>query len=120
MKILTPGKNPGIREWSDEITCTGAGNGNHGCGAVLLVSKSDLYMGASHARDETTNYVMFMCPQCGAETDLWNGDRPNSQFKLPRSEFKDLGSRSDTGVKRARERIKAGLPYCPPHQTPED
>lgn len=43
MRTLDPG--PGAPEqWSKECRCTGAGNGDQGCQALLLVEWSDLYL----------------------------------------------------------------------------
>lgn len=74
MKVLKPGN--GQTEWSIESTCTGSGNGGGGCGALLLVSKSDLYRTSSSCRDETTYFTTFKCPCCGVETDLPDGKVP--------------------------------------------
>lgn len=68
MKVLEPGRPQ--KGWSTEATCTGAGNGKGGCGAKLLVEQTDLFRTASHARDETTCYITFRCPECGVNTDL--------------------------------------------------
>ena len=68
MKVITPGRPQ--KGWSQEVTCTGAGNGNGGCKAVLLVEQTDLYLTQSHARDETDTFVTFMCSECGVETDM--------------------------------------------------
>lgn len=82
MKVLKPGN--GQTEWSIEATCTGSGNGGGGCGAVLLVSRSDLYRTSSHCRDETTNYTTFKCPCCKVETDLPDSKVP---YQIRRSLF---------------------------------
>lgn len=68
MKILEPGREQ--QGWSTEAVCTGAGNGNGGCGAKLLVEQSDLFRTESHARDETTTYTTFECAACKVWTDL--------------------------------------------------
>ena len=68
MKVLEPGRPQA--GWSKEVVCTGAGNGNGGCHAKLLVEEADLYQTESQARDETTSYVTMMCSCCGVETDL--------------------------------------------------
>jgi hypothetical protein len=69
VKILKPG-NPGQTSWAKEYTCTGAGNGGGGCGAVLLVEKDDVFVTASHCRDETDYFNTFKCAQCGVRTDI--------------------------------------------------
>ena len=68
MKVITPGRPQ--NGWAQEFTCTGAGNGNGGCGAVLLVEQCDLYQTSSSCRDETDYYTTFQCSECGVETDI--------------------------------------------------
>jgi len=68
MKVLKKGRPQ--KGWSKELKCTGRGNGGGGCGALLLVSKSDLYCTVSCALHETDYYVTFCCPCCGVETDV--------------------------------------------------
>lgn len=68
MKVLKKGRPQ--KGWSIEMTCTGAGNGNGGCGALLLVSEDDIYETQSHCRDETDYYRTFNCPECGVRTDI--------------------------------------------------
>ena len=69
MKILKPGSIERAK-WSKEITCTGRGNGGHGCGAVLLVEEGDLYYTRCHVRDEVDVFVTFTCGFCGRKNDL--------------------------------------------------
>lgn len=69
MKIISEGRPQ--KGWSKEYTCTGAGNGGGGCGAVLLVSQEDFYH--THHYDYGGGhdvYTTFMCPCCGVETDV--------------------------------------------------
>jgi hypothetical protein len=69
MKVLKKGRKQ--TGWSKEFTCTGKGKGGGGCGAVLLVSKSDLY--ATHSYDHGgghDTYTTFKCPECKVETDV--------------------------------------------------
>jgi len=68
MKIITPGRKQ--NGWSKECICTGFGNGDGGCRAVLLVEQADLYKTYSHCRDETDEYTTFKCSACGVETDI--------------------------------------------------
>lgn len=69
MKVLKKGRPQ--RGWSSEFTCTGAGNGNGGCGARLLVSEYDLYRtSSSHYDGSTDYYITFSCAECGVETDV--------------------------------------------------
>lgn len=81
MKVLKAGT-----PWGKEVECTGAGNGNVGCGAKLLINQGDLYQTASHSYDGSSDYyTTFCCPCCGAETDF----KPSSGVKL-------LGTRPST------------------------
>lgn len=68
MKVLKPGREQ--KGWATEVKCSGKGNGNGGCGALLLVEQDDLYHTESHARDETTVYTTFRCCECGVQTDI--------------------------------------------------
>ncbi len=68
MEVVKKGRPQ--RGWSKEYTCTGKGNGNGGCGAVLLVSEYDIYETSSSALSETDYYNTFCCPECGVETDV--------------------------------------------------
>jgi hypothetical protein len=69
MKVLSPGD--GRKGWSTKKKCTGSGNGDGGCGAMLLVEQGDLFTTASSHYDGSTDvYVTFKCPSCGVLTDL--------------------------------------------------
>lgn len=73
MKVLAPGRPQKV--WTTETTCTGAGNGNGGCGARLLVGQTDLFTTfSSYMGRFSTSYVTFRCPSCGTNTDLANTD----------------------------------------------
>ncbi len=67
-------KNPA--SWTRKFNCTGAGNGNGGCEATLLVSQTDLYQtsrsypGPPFGSGETTYHTTFCCPLCAVETDI--------------------------------------------------
>lgn len=74
MKVLKKGRKQ--TGWSHIFECSGSGNGDGGCGAKLLVEEPDLFRQYSHARDETTAYISFKCPECGVLTDITNSDRP--------------------------------------------
>jgi len=56
--------------WSQQLECTGAGNGGGGCGAMLLVEIGDVFETQSSCRDETDYYVTFRCQCCGVLTDI--------------------------------------------------
>jgi hypothetical protein len=69
MKVIKKGREQ--KGWAKEFTCTGAGNGGGGCGAVLLVEQSDVYL--THHYDYGGGhdiYNTFRCTLCGVETDI--------------------------------------------------
>jgi hypothetical protein len=68
MQVLAKGTVQ--KGWSTEVTCTGSGNGNGGCGAKLLVEQPDLFITSSSARNEIDHYVTFKCDECGRFTDI--------------------------------------------------
>jgi len=69
MKVLTPGRKQ--KGWAKESICTGKGNGEGGCGAVLLVEEDDMYLTfSSHYDGSTDQYNTFKCCCCGVETDI--------------------------------------------------
>ena len=69
MKILEPGREQ--KGWATEAHCTGAGNGDGGCSAKLLVEQGDLYhTRRSHYDGSNETYTTFRCPACGVQTDL--------------------------------------------------
>ena len=69
MKVIKKGRPQ--TGWAKELACTGAGNEDGGCGAILLVEIDDVYETSSTfcGRDRTT-YNTFKCPECGVETDI--------------------------------------------------
>lgn len=72
MKVLKEG--PG---WNIEQTCTGKGNGDGGCGAVLLVEKDDIYMTwHTYLAGDTDYYYTFTCPCCDVKTDIPEEELP--------------------------------------------
>lgn len=87
MKVIVEGKSGG---WSKRFKCTGRGNGDGGCGALLEVTESDLIHTQSHARDETTDYATFECCSCGKWTDAGSDDRRSA---VPRSVWDYVMSR---------------------------
>lgn len=68
MKVLQEGNPNG---WEIEQECTGAGNGDGGCKARLLVSEDDIYI-TTHTdySGETEYFYTFKCPCCKVETDI--------------------------------------------------
>lgn len=69
MKVLEGGN--GAKSWSRQCKCTGAGNGDGGCGAKLLVEKDDLFQTyASYMGRDEDWFVTFECPECHVKTDI--------------------------------------------------
>ena len=86
MEIIKPGRPQA--GWSKEFKCTGAGNGDGGCGAKLLVSEYDMYETGSSHQGESERHATFCCQQCGVETDVdifkvprMNGARPTPELR---------------------------------------
>jgi hypothetical protein len=76
MKVIESGNKPRHR-------CTGYGNGNSGCGALLEVERSDLrYHVADDMGGVSTEYVLFKCCECGSLTDLPAGKWPQNYNHL--------------------------------------
>jgi hypothetical protein len=75
MKVLKKGRPQ--KEWSKKFTCTGSGNGGGGCGALLLVGKSDLFQTSRGYIDGSTDYfITFKCPECEVKTDIPDMELP--------------------------------------------
>lgn len=68
MKIIADGRT-GQVSWSERYDCTGAGHGDGGCHASLLVEKSDLYK--SDGIHAGASFYTFQCPQCKVETNVY-------------------------------------------------
>lgn len=71
--------------WVKEMTCTGHGNGNKGCGSVLEVNRDDLrfFKGVSgDSWGSSDPAVMFKCMVCGDVTDVKSSDWPRAHQKL--------------------------------------
>jgi hypothetical protein len=82
MKVLKPGRPQ--KGWSKESLCTGAGNGDGGCGALLLVEQADLFITtSSHYDGSNDEFVTFKCGECGVLTDI-DGVPTNIKMDLPR------------------------------------
>lgn len=80
MKVLKEGKG-----YLLEVTCTGKGNGGAGCGAVLGVSKEDVYMTESYDYGGGHDiYYTIRCPRCGTETDISIDKLPDSVKRYAR------------------------------------
>lgn len=84
MKVLEKGQFYQPGEWTGKYLCTGFGNGEHGCGALLLLTKSDLFHTISCSLgQEITQHITFRCPECGKKTDIYSSDFPSQRGKLP-------------------------------------
>lgn len=68
MELVKKGRKQG--GWAKKFKCTGEGNEDGGCGAVLLVSQIDLYQTSRDSHDETEFFLTFCCSECGVETDI--------------------------------------------------
>lgn len=77
MKVLREGKS-----WILEHDCTGYGNGNKGCGALLGIERIDLRYFAGGGYIERDPAVVFRCPCCGQTTDLGLNDWPRQASDL--------------------------------------
>ena len=70
MKVLKEGRKQ--KGWSTERECTGGGNGNGGCGALLLVEEADI---RRYSHTDISGYTdppigVFRCCACGVTTDM--------------------------------------------------
>ena len=94
MKIVKLGRKQ--KGWAKEFECTGKGNGDGGCGAILLVEEADLFAtSSSHYDGSTDYYTTFKCISCGVLTDIPDGDVPghirqNLPVKNPRRRRNDI------------------------------
>lgn len=68
MKVIKKGRPQ--TGWAKEFTCTGRGNGDGGCGAILLVEIGDVFQTTSSCLHEVDYYVTFRCPECKVLTDI--------------------------------------------------
>lgn len=81
MKVISKGS--GQKGWAVETLCTGAGNGNGGCGAKLLVEQGDLFQTSNTDIGGDTDYfATFKCPECGVLTDI--KEYPGRASELPK------------------------------------
>lgn len=66
------------------MVCTGRGNGERGCGAVLEVELSDLRywpgVSSSSGWGDSDPAVIFKCPVCHTATDIPEDLWPNTSF----------------------------------------
>ncbi len=79
MRVVKKGREQ--KGWAKEYECTGSGNGNGGCGAILLVEAGDLFETSSSALSDIDYYTTFQCPECEVLTDIPRTDYPG--YDLP-------------------------------------
>jgi hypothetical protein len=89
MKIIKPGREQ--KSWAKEFKCTGKGNGNGGCEAILLVEKADLFYTQEFEREGGgSKHTGFECPQCHVLTDI-----PDNFYDIPHYQDWKKGKRCD-------------------------
>lgn len=81
MRVIKKGREQ--TGWSQEIKCSGKGNGNGGCGALLLVETPDMFRTFQCHAGETDTYVTFECSECHVHTDLPEFMQPPKIAELP-------------------------------------
>lgn len=70
-------------KWSMDVECTGKGNGEDGCGAVLRVTQEDVFKNQVRSGNETNTYLTIRCCGCGVMTDLAkNHDYDNVPIRI--------------------------------------
>lgn len=84
MQVLSKGT---VLDWSVETLCTGFGYSGDGCGAKLLVERSDLYKthAPSLGDDHGSEFVSFVCPVCGVETQVESRTVPAAVLRAVRA-----------------------------------
>lgn len=84
MKIIQPGI--ANRKWVLRRYCTGWGNTDDGCNALLELEYEDLfYSGGTFDDGQGITYpaVKFICPCCNVTTSLGRNDWPAGYSALP-------------------------------------
>lgn len=90
MKVIKAGRAQ--KGWAKEFTCTGAGNGNGGCNAVLLVEQDDVFGTESHHYDGSSEYYnTFKCVSCGIWTDI----EEHLPFRARKKRASDTAGKTD-------------------------
>lgn len=84
MKVLKAGKDKSI--WTIKHTCTGWGNGDNGCDALLEIEFADLKYHKGFLPDWSVPVkdpkVSFQCPCCSTITDLGMNDWPKNYTNI--------------------------------------
>jgi hypothetical protein len=91
MKLLEPGRID--KAWTIQHRCTGWGNDDSGCNALLEIELDDLryYVGEEYPWRTVEPAVCFKCPCCGKVTDLGLDNWPKNYRNLKRctSDWRD-------------------------------
>lgn len=107
MELVKKGRKQG--GWAEKFKCDGEGNEGGGCGAVLLVSQTDLYQTSRDSHDETEFFLTFCCPECGVETDV-DGVSVEPFGKRPSEKARKAIARNKKAIKHnSRNKIKIVL-----------
>lgn len=86
MKVIkTPEENNKLRTM--EVTCTGQGCGNGGCGSLLEVNGLDIHQGRYNSMGEVDTYYYITCPVCGKKTEVFWKSENSDIFALAKPDF---------------------------------
>src|SRR5437764_762142 len=104
MKVLKP-SDLNNTVWKKVVTCTGAGNNQNGCGALLEINLTDIFLtgGGPDMSGVGEDYdYTIKCPDCGALTDLPQNTRFPDHGTFPTYEtyqrrLKRAAAKSDGG-----------------------
>lgn len=66
-----------------EVSCTGLGFKDKGCGRLLEASFTDIHSGThKDYGGGTDTYYYIICPKCGAKTEVFKGQMPKEMISL--------------------------------------
>lgn len=66
-----------------EVSCTGVGFKDKGCGRLLEAGFTDIHSDYSTGLDGSKDeYYFIICPKCGAKTEVYMGDIPEALRRL--------------------------------------
>ena len=104
MELVKKGRKQG--GWAKKFRCSGDGNEGGGCGAVLLVSQTDLYQTSCQSYGDTSPelFLTFCCPDCGVETDV-DGVSVKPLGKQPSEEARKAIARNGEQLGAMQEKI---------------
>lgn len=99
MRILEPGRVG--EKWTLQHRCTGWGNSEKGCQALLEVELDDLrYRTSLMNFNSGESSVSFKCPCCGQLTDLGRNDWPSGYSNLEKWSREWQDSLPETSTER--------------------